>query len=117
MAKKAEPPKLFWFTYGHSDGNAAGVVVIEPRGLLHARLKASMAGADRELELASGHQLDPLSVERMLIKKKPPAPLVRRRTVGKRRSANQDPHREACAGALLRLSMISANPIKAWPTE
>jgi hypothetical protein len=59
-----------------------------------------MAGADRELEFASGHQLDPLSAElipanmigkfvddsdlqklhRMLIKKRPPAPSVRRRT-------------------------------------
>jgi hypothetical protein len=58
MAKKPEPPKLFWITYRHSDGRAAGVVVIESNGLLHARLKASLAGADRELEFASGHQLD-----------------------------------------------------------
>jgi hypothetical protein len=36
MAKK--PPKLFWLTYRHPGG--PGVVVIESRGLLHARLKA-----------------------------------------------------------------------------
>jgi hypothetical protein len=96
---------LFWLTYRHFDGRAAGVVVIESRGLLHARLKASPAGADRQLEFASGHQLDPISAEqtpanmigrlldpgdlqklhRMLIKKKPPAPSVRRRTASKRR--------------------------------
>jgi hypothetical protein len=57
MARKPEPPaKLFWLTYRHPD--AAGVVVIESHGLLHARLKASLAGADRGLEFASGHQLD-----------------------------------------------------------
>jgi hypothetical protein len=49
MAKKPETPKLFWLTYRHSDGSATGVVVIESRGLLDARLKASLAGADREL--------------------------------------------------------------------
>jgi hypothetical protein len=38
-----------------------GVVAIESRGLLHARLKASLAGADRQLEFVSGHQLDPIS--------------------------------------------------------
>jgi hypothetical protein len=54
MAKKPEPPKLFWLTYRHSDGNAAGVVIIESGDLLHARLNASPAGADRELEFASG---------------------------------------------------------------
>jgi hypothetical protein len=105
MAKKPEPPTLFWLTYRHSDGRAAGVVVVESHGLLHARLKASLSGADRELEFASGHQLDPLSAEqipanmvgrflddgdlrklhRMPIKKKPPAPSVRRQTATKRR--------------------------------
>jgi hypothetical protein len=49
---------LFWLTYGHSDGRAAGVVVVESRGLLHARLMASLAGADRELEFVSGDRLD-----------------------------------------------------------
>src|ERR1700747_2784982 len=104
MAKKPEQPKLFWLTYHHPDG--AGVVVIESRGLLHARLKASLSGADRGLEFVSGHQLDPISaaqvpanmigrflddgdlrkLQRMLLKKKPPAPSVRRRTTGKRRA-------------------------------
>jgi hypothetical protein len=100
MAKKPEPPKLFWLTYRHSDGSAAGVVVIESRGLLHARLKASLAGADRGLEFVSGQQLDQdsarqipaniigrflddgdlLTLHRMLIKKKPPAPSVTRQS-------------------------------------
>jgi hypothetical protein len=47
LAKKPESPKLFWLTYRHFDGRAADVVVIESRGLLHARLVASRAGADR----------------------------------------------------------------------
>jgi hypothetical protein len=50
-------------TYRHSDGSAAGAVVIVSGDLLHARLKASLAGADRELEFAFGHQLDPVSAE------------------------------------------------------
>jgi hypothetical protein len=103
MAKKPEQPKLFWLTYHHPDG--AGVVVIESRALLHARLKASLAGADRGLEFVSGHQLDPISaaqipantigrfldhgdlrkLQRMLLKKKPAAGSVRRRTTPKRR--------------------------------
>jgi hypothetical protein len=58
MAKKPEPPTLFWLTYRHPDGRAAGVVVIESRGLVHARLVASLAGADRGLEFVSGHKLD-----------------------------------------------------------
>jgi hypothetical protein len=96
---------FFWLTYRHPDGRTAGAVVIESTGLLHARLKASLAGADRGLTFVSGHQLDPPSAElvpasmigrllddgdlrklhRMLIKKKPPAPSVRRRTTAKRR--------------------------------
>ncbi len=96
---------LFWLNYRHSNGRAAGVVVIESAGLLHARLKAALAGADHELEFASGHQLDQESAEqipanmmgrmlddgdlgtlhRALVKKGPPAPSVRRRTAAKRR--------------------------------
>jgi hypothetical protein len=96
---------LFWLTYRRADSRPAGVVVMETRGLLHARLKASLAGADRELEFrVRTHQLDPLSAKqipanmigrflddgdlrklrRTLIKKKPPAPSVRRRTARKR---------------------------------
>jgi hypothetical protein len=105
MANKPQSPKLSWLTYRDPDGRSAGVVVIESGDLLHARLKASLAGADRELEFASGQQLDPLSAEQipvnmigrfldacdlqklhqMLIKKKPPAPSVRRRTAAKLR--------------------------------
>jgi hypothetical protein len=61
MAHKPEPPTLFWLTYRHPDGRAAGVVVIESPGLLHARLNASLAGADQGLEFATGQQLDPES--------------------------------------------------------
>jgi hypothetical protein len=70
-----------------------------------ARLKAALAGADRELEFASGHQLDPKSagqipakmidrllddgdlrkLPRAITPKKPPAPSVRRRAAAKRR--------------------------------
>jgi hypothetical protein len=102
MAKKPEPPKLFWLSYHHPEGRAAGVVVIESHGLLHARLMASVAGADRELdaqrgyaEFASGHQLEPESarqvpanmmgrllddgdlrkLHQVLLKEKPPAPI------------------------------------------
>jgi hypothetical protein len=32
--------------------------MIESAGLLHARLKTALAGADRELEFVSGHRLD-----------------------------------------------------------
>jgi hypothetical protein len=78
------------------------VIVIESSGLLHARLKAALAGADRDLEFVSGHKLDQDStrqipenmmgrllddgdlrkLHQMLTKKKPPVPLVRRRTCG-----------------------------------
>ena len=95
---------LFWLNYRHPDG-AAGVVVIESHGLLHARLKASLAGADRDLEFVSGHKLDQDStrqipanmigrflddgdlrnLHRMRISKKPPAPSVRRGTAIERR--------------------------------
>jgi hypothetical protein len=84
--------------------------VVESRsGLLHARLMASLAGADQGLEFVSGHQLDPESageipanmigrfldegdlrkLHRMLIKKKPPAPSVRRRTAARRKVAQR----------------------------
>jgi hypothetical protein len=85
------------------------VVVVESRGLLHARLMASLSGTDQGLEFASGHQLDPESagqipanmigrflddgdlqkLHRMLIKKKPPAPSVRRRTTAMHRVAKR----------------------------
>jgi hypothetical protein len=96
---------LFWLTYRDPDGRAAGVAVIESAGLLHARLKAALAGADRDLEFVSGHKLDQDStpqipqnmmgrllddgdlrkLHRMIIKKKPPAPSVRRRAATKRK--------------------------------
>ena len=87
-----------------SNGRAAGVVVIESGDLLHARLKAALAGADRSLDFESGHQLDQESASQipadmtgrllndgdlrklhgMLVKKKPPASSVRRRAIAKR---------------------------------
>jgi hypothetical protein len=59
------PPKLFRLTYRHSDGRAAGVVVIESGDLLHARLKASLAGAGRGLEFVSAHRPVLLAVSSM----------------------------------------------------
>jgi hypothetical protein len=70
---------------------------------------ASLAGADRGLEFASGHQFDPESagqipasmigrflddgdlrkMHQMLIKKKPPAPSIRRRKAAKRTAGKQ----------------------------
>jgi hypothetical protein len=87
---------LFRLTYRDPNGRAVGVVVIESAGLLHARLKAALAGADRDLEFVSGHQLDAESarqvpanmvgrllddgdlrkLHRMVIREKPPAPSV-----------------------------------------
>jgi hypothetical protein len=97
------PVSLFWLTYRHADGRAAGVVVFDASDLIHARLKAALAGADEGLEFVSGHQLHHTSarqvpsemrgrllddgdlrrLQRMLLKKKPPAPSVRRRTAAK----------------------------------
>jgi hypothetical protein len=71
--------------------------------------KQPVAGADRDLEFVSGHKLDPISaaqiptnmigrllddgdlrkLQRMLLKKKPPAPSERRRTATKRRVGNR----------------------------
>jgi hypothetical protein len=96
---------LFWLTYRHPDGRAAGVVVVDSPDLLQARFKAAVHGFDRGLDFESGHQLDPASADqipanimgqllddgdlrklhRMLLKKKPLAPSVRRRTAAKRR--------------------------------
>jgi hypothetical protein len=42
-------------------GRVGGVVVIESTSLLDARLKASLARADRGLAFVSGHKLDPIS--------------------------------------------------------
>jgi hypothetical protein len=98
---------LFWLTYHHPDG--PGAVVVESTGLLHARLKGSLSGADRALAFVSGHPLDPTSavqipanmigrflgdgdlrkLQRMLLKKKPPASSVRRRTLAKQRAGKR----------------------------
>ena len=95
---------IFWLTYLQPDGRATGVAVIESPDLLQARLKAAVYDFDRGLAFVSGHQLDLESASQiprnmmgrlldngalrklqgMLLKKKPPAPSVRRRTTGKR---------------------------------
>jgi hypothetical protein len=84
---------------------AAGVVVVDSPDLLQARFKAAVHGFYRGLDFEAGHQLDPeglgripanimgrllddgdlRKLHRMLLKKKPPAPSVRRRTAAKRR--------------------------------
>jgi hypothetical protein len=91
----------------YPDGRVAGVVVLDAPDLPQARSEAAVNCKDRGLEFASGYQLDPLSAEqipanmigrllnqgdlrklqrllmrfqRMLLKKKPPAPSVRRFT-------------------------------------
>jgi hypothetical protein len=93
--------------YREPDGRFAGVVVIESNALIHARMQTTLAGLDDRLEFASSHKLDQASaqqipeamigrllddadlrkLERMVLKKKPPAPSVRRgkraRRVGK----------------------------------
>jgi hypothetical protein len=74
MAKKPQPPKLFWLAYRHPEG--AGVVVIESHGLLHARLKASLAGADRAVEFVSGHKLDPVSADLQIVVRTSPLPVA-----------------------------------------
>jgi hypothetical protein len=95
---------LFWLTYHHPDSRAAGVVVDRvPLGRSSGSAEGFVTGADRGLEFASGHQLDPLSAEQipanmigrflddgdlrklhqMLIKKKPSAPPVGRRATAK----------------------------------
>jgi hypothetical protein len=100
----------------YPDGRVVGLVVIDAPDLLQARFKAAVYAMDRGLEFASGHQLDPLSAEQipasmigcllnqgdlrklqrllmklqgMLLKKKPLAPSVRRRTATKRRVGNR----------------------------
>jgi hypothetical protein len=47
---------------------APGGVVIDSGDLRHARLKAALAGAGRELEFASGHQLDQESAGQIPVK-------------------------------------------------
>jgi hypothetical protein len=95
---------LFWLNYRRTDGRAAGVVVMESGDLIHARMRAALAGLDHGLDFASGHMLDAESarqvpsemrgrllddgdlrrMQRMLLKKKPPAPSVGRRATRKK---------------------------------
>lgn len=84
---------LFWITYRHRNGSFAGAVVVESNALINARMRVALSGADEGLTFVSGDVLDDDSMrqvpvdllgrlldpsdlqklERMLIKKKPPA--------------------------------------------
>jgi hypothetical protein len=95
---------LLWLNYRHPDGRFAGVLVIDSNALIHAHLKAAVYGLDKGLDFAGAHELDEASahqipasligrllddgdlrkLQRMLIKKRPPAPSVRRRTAARR---------------------------------
>src|SRR5262249_55354369 len=96
---------LFWLNYRHPRGRFAGAVVVESSALVSARMTAAVYGLNDRLEFESGEELDQESAEqipanligrllddsdlwnlhRMLLKKKPPAPSVRRRAAGKSR--------------------------------
>jgi hypothetical protein len=91
--------------YRHPRGRFAGAVVVESSALVSARMTAAVYGLNDRLEFASGHQLDQESagqipanmigrllngddlrnLDRMVLKKKPPAPSVQRRTSAKRK--------------------------------
>jgi hypothetical protein len=100
----------------YPNGRVVGVVVLDAPDLPEAKFQAAVYGKNRGLEFASGHQLDPLSAEQIpanmigrflnrgdlrklqrllmnlqgiLLKKRPPAPSVRRRTATKRRVGNR----------------------------
>ena len=80
------------------------MAVIEAGDLIHARMKAALAGLDDGLEFASAQVLgddsarqipgtiigrlldhgDLRRLQRMILKKKPPAPSVRRRATGRK---------------------------------
>jgi hypothetical protein len=103
---------LFWLTYRfpigrvvrYPNGRVVAGVVLDAPDLLQAKFQAAVYSEDRGLEFADGHQLDPLSAEQipanmigrllnqsdlrklhqMLVKKKPPAPSVRRQRAKRR---------------------------------
>jgi hypothetical protein len=71
---------LFWLSYGRGD-ELVGVVIIEARALMEARMIAAIDGLDKFAEFAEGYALgdeeaamiSPLSIGRML----PPAEVGR----------------------------------------
>jgi hypothetical protein len=95
--------------YRYPDGRFAGAVVVESGDLIHARLRASLSGADRGLDFAGSHEIDKASARQIpadmigrflddgdlrelleaITSKKPPAPSVRRRTASKRRAGRR----------------------------
>ena len=99
----------FWLTYCDSARRLLGVVILDSRSLIEARLQALVAGTDRNAELCEGHELDdkstalvpPDAIGRMLslkeaskiiqrikrgIPKKAAAASVRRRGSGRTRA-------------------------------
>jgi hypothetical protein len=90
--------------YRHPDGHFAVVAVVEAMALIQARMKAAVTGLDQGLEFAVGHELDEESarqipadmigrllddsdlrrLQRIVTRKKPAAPSVRRRSSAKK---------------------------------
>ena len=99
-----EAVPLFWLNYRHPDGPFAAVAVVEATALVQARMKAAVTGLDQGLEFAVGHELDEVSarqipadmigrllddgdlrrLERIITRKKPAAPSLRRRSSAKK---------------------------------
>jgi len=104
-----EAVPLFWLNYRHPDGRFAVVAVVEATALIQARMKAAVTGLDQGLEFVVGHELDEESarqipddmigrllddgdlrrLERIITRKKPAAPSVRRRAAVKRSAGKQ----------------------------
>ncbi len=98
-----EAVSVFWLNYRHPDGGFAGVAVVEAPALVQARMKAAVAGLDPGFE-CDGYALDEVSarqippdmigrllddgdlrrLQRIITRKKPAAPSVRRRSSAKK---------------------------------
>jgi hypothetical protein len=99
----------FWLTYCDPSGRLLGVAIMDSASLVHARLRASLSGADGGGDFCEGHQVDAAramlipdtAIGRMLtpdeaekvirriargIRKRPPAPSVKRRAAVRKRA-------------------------------
>jgi hypothetical protein len=56
---------LWWLTY-RRDGKLAGVVIVEGRALIDARMQASLKGLEDGVAFAEGHQLDDAASKAMV---------------------------------------------------